>query len=226
MLNFNFLDWLNPFPKQYPETKVKIASEVTPPVTPEVKYINLHPECKDKLTDDQKDELAQFVKHYRANEDLYKSVGLQADVPAIVVAAIHKREADCNFNSYLSNGDRLSTRTYISGDSNEGKILSENTPNTIIFNNWIDGAVFALKHEIRARQASGISYDEKDISDMLIFCEIYNGSGYRYRHAISPYVYACTSCYQKGKFTDDHGYDADAVDHQLGCLIMIRALIS
>jgi lysozyme family protein len=53
---------------------------------------------------------------------------------------------------------------------------------------------------------------------------MYNGLGYRARGAPSPYVYAGTDRYDRGKFVADHRYDPQHVDRQLGVAAMIDAL--
>lgn len=189
------------------------------------KYIDTCDNCINDLNNDQKLELAEFVIHYNKNKDLYNEAGFAADVPNIVVAAIHYRESSGDFKTYLSQGDPLGTRTYANGDSNNGKSLPDDTPNTIVFSDWKDAAIFALKHEFRAKQASGITYNEKSIKDMLTFCEYFNGLGYQKRNLLSPYNYSCTSCYKSGKFTSDGNFDEDVIDKQLGVLVMLRAII-
>ncbi len=57
--------------------------------------------------------------------------------------------------------------------------------------------------------------------------EMYNGPGYAKRGLPSPYIWAGTNQYAKGKYIADGHFDPNAVDHQLGCagLIARMALI-
>lgn len=188
-------------------------------------YHDLRPECATGLTSDQKSDLNDFIGHYKTNSSIYDRVGKSSNVPAILVAAIHWREASGDFTTYLSQGDPLGTRTWANGDSNDGKSLSASIPNTILFTNWDDAAIFALNYETSAKSVSGISYDEQDINDMLTFAEYYNGLGYKKRGVPSPYILSGTSCYKSGKFDSDGHYNSQDVDDQIGVLVMLRALV-
>lgn len=187
-------------------------------------YRDARPECVNNLTDDQKSDLADFVKCYNGNKDKYESVGKVTDIPSFLVAAIHWRESGGDFTTYLSQGDPLGTRTWANGDSNNGHSLPDGA-GTILFTDWNDAAIFALNHEVRAKKASGISYDEQDIGDCLTFAEYYNGLGYQTLNVQNPYLYNGTTCYSKGKFDEDGHYNKNLIDEQLGVLVMLRALI-
>jgi lysozyme family protein len=45
--------------------------------------------------------------------------------------------------------------------------------------------------------------------------------GYAVRGRPSPYVWASTDQYTKGKYVADGHYDPNAVDHQLGCAALL-----
>ena len=54
--------------------------------------------------------------------------------------------------------------------------------------------------------------------------EEYNGLGYAARGRPSPYVWASTNQYVKGKFIADGHYDSNAIDHQLGCAALLSRM--
>jgi lysozyme family protein len=51
--------------------------------------------------------------------------------------------------------------------------------------------------------------------------EEYNGLDYAACGRPSPYVWASTNQYTKGKYVADGHYDPNAVDHQLGCAALL-----
>jgi len=221
-MSWNPFDWFsnNPTP-----TPAQPAPVVVTPAT-HVPYVNLRPECLNReLPDDQKDDLASFVETWKENQTKYSTVGLQANVPPMLVAAIHWREASGDFGLYLEQGDKLGTVTYANGDSNDGHTIPSG-PNTVCFTDWITAAVWSLNQETAGHRASGISFTETSVNDMLTFAEYYNGTGYMKKGIPSPYTLAWTTCYEKGKYTDDHGFDPDYVDEQLGVLVMLRAIMA
>ena len=215
--------WYNPF--TWGSTPTPVTVVTSNPNIGFANYRDLRPECITSLTSSQQTDIQNFLACYNANKGTYTAVGLTANVPAMLVAAIHWREASGDFSSYLEQGDPIGSVTYANGDSNNGVSLPPGTPNTISFTNWNDAAVWALNQNVEGQKASGISYDEGDINDMLTYAEYYNGTGYKDRGLPSPYTLAGTSCYQKGKFTSDGTFDPNAVDTQLGVLVMLRAVI-
>jgi len=63
-----------------------------------------------------------------------------------------------------------------------------------------------------------------DLASALDFAEKYNGLGYRNYGILSPYLFAGTNLYQKGKFIDDNVFDPNAVDKQLGVAVLLSEL--
>jgi lysozyme family protein len=58
----------------------------------------------------------------------------------------------------------------------------------------------------------------------LTLLEEYNGLGYAARGLPSPYVWAATDQYVKGKYVADGHFDPDVVDQQLGCAALLLEL--
>lgn len=140
------------------------------------------------------------------NRERYAAVGLAANVPAEVVAAIHWRESAGNFGTYLHNGEKLGTTTKL-------------VPTGKLFTDWTEAAVDALtmKPIREVAEGVGLTYDTTDRAVWAAFCEGYNGLGYYRRGKPSPYVYSGTSAYIGGKYVADGEYDPEAVDKQPGC---------
>ena len=222
-------NWLDPFgwwSSNQPVPPVVNTPPTQIPTPTNLIYRDTRPECITKLSDEQTADLQSFLTHYKNNVDQYTKVGQLSNIPAMVVGAIHWREASGDFNSYLENGDPLGSVTYANGDSNNGHSLPVGTSNTISFNNWDDSAVWSLNQNVEGMKMSGLSFSETDINDMLTFCEYYNGTGYKNMGVPSPYCLAGTSCYKSGKYISDGNYDSNAVDTQLGILVMLRSIIN
>jgi lysozyme family protein len=172
------------------------------------------------LSDDQKSDLADFLRHYQtpANFSKYEAVARVAEIPVELIAALHWREASGDFNEYLCNGDPMT-------DKNGNAIPTTDVPAGLLFTSWITGAVDAIEREAAARLASGMTGETRDLPTMCLFAEFFNGEGYTKRGVPDPYVLAGTSGYIAGKYVADGVYNAHAVDEQLGVLVMLRALI-
>ena len=78
-------------------------------------------------------------------------------------------------------------------------------------------------HRPAAREL-GLSSSSSDASAMAAYAETYNGLGYHYRGRPSPYVYAGTDQYTRGKYVADGVYSATAVDAQVGVLALTRSI--
>lgn len=137
----------------------------------------------------------------------YKAIEAQTGVPATFIAVAHERESGGDFNTYLGNGERLDRPTRLV-PKGRGPFLT-----------FEAGAVDALEYQ-------GLT-DIKDwsLERILYELEAFNGWGYRlYKHINSPYLWARTSNYSKGKYVSDGVWDAGVEDRQLGCAGLISAL--
>ncbi len=144
---------------------------------------------------------AEFAIHhkgaYRAIEDL-------TGVPWPLIAVIHKREGDSNFNTYLGNGQLLSRRTTI--------VPKGRGP----FGSFIDGAVDALKVDLLT------SVKDWRLEKQLYYCESFNGWGYGMKP--SPYVWGGTNIQIPGKYIRDHVFAPHAMDTQPGCAPILATI--
>jgi lysozyme family protein len=135
----------------------------------------------------------------------YQTVEATTDVPWAVIAVIHERESSQSWQASLAQGDRWD---HISSHVPRGR-----GP----FKSWEEAAEDALMvcppHAARWRDWS--------IGGALILLEQYNGLGYASRGMPSPYVWASTNQYHRGKYIADGHFDPNAIDRQIGCAAML-----
>jgi len=149
----------------------------------------------------------KFVPH----KSQYQAVQKKLGVPWYVVAVIHYRESDCDFNSHLFNGDPLSGRTV---NEPRGMPLEPEPPYQ-----WFQGAIAALEYD-------GLHHVQNwGIPNTLYTLEKYNGLGYWTRGVNSPYLWSGSNQYTSGKYTSDGHYDSQAVDEQLGGFVLLKRMI-
>jgi lysozyme family protein len=142
-----------------------------------------------------------------AGWDRYKRVEQLTGIPAVFIGVLHSREADCNFNGCLANGDPISRRT------------RHDPAGFGPWPTWEESAVWALKHE-------GFSgTDPWSIGDMLFDGETFNGEGYHLHGFENPYLWGGTQFYHKGKYTSDGHYSFNFVDPQVGIAPVIKRVL-
>lgn len=160
------------------------------------------------LSDIQENELEAFKKNWEENKDKYEAVEEATGMPAELVAAIHWRESSGNFNTYLHNGQKLGQTTTL-------------VPKGIYFEDWTEAAIDAVTNYGTPLS----SIDPNNIETYYDYAEHYNGMGYANKGLPSPYVWAGTSNYEKGKYVADGKFDPNYVDQQLGVAVMLRTLL-
>jgi|SRR5882724_3707033 len=136
----------------------------------------------------------------------YQSVEKLTGVPWWFIAVVHEREASQNWNTQLGQGDPLSRKS-IHVPKGRGP-----------FSTWEEGAVDALVN-CPPHASKNTDWSPGGALTML---EKYNGLGYANKGLPSPYVWAGTDQYSKGKYVADGVYDPDAVDSQLGCAGLLK----
>lgn len=136
----------------------------------------------------------------------YQAVEKTTGVPWWFIAVVHEREASQNWNTQLGQGDPLNKKST--------HVPKGRGP----FTTWEDGAVDALVN------CAPFASKNKDWTPggALTMLEKYNGLGYFNRGLPSPYVWAGTDQYTKGKFVADGVFDPNAVDAQLGCAGLLK----
>lgn len=138
-----------------------------------------------------------------ANRKRYEAVSKATGVPWDVIGVIHYRESSGDFAGVLHNGQ---------------KIIGSGKKTTLVpkgrgpFASWEESAFDALMN------CAPFAGNNKDwsIGGTLDILERYNGLGYRNKGLPSPYLWAGTDQYVKGKYVADGKYDPNHVDKQLG----------
>lgn len=138
-----------------------------------------------------------------ANRARYEAVAALTGVPWDVIGVIHYRESSGSFAGVLHNGQR------IIGTGNQTSLVPKGRGP---FSSWEVAAVDAL---MNCHPFAGKNKDWS-IAGTLDILERYNGLGYRNKGLPSPYLWAGTDQYVKGKYVADGKYDPNHVDQQLG----------
>ena len=138
----------------------------------------------------------------------YRTVAAKTTVPWAIIAVIHEREASQSWKANLAQGDPWN-KVSIHVPRGRGP-----------FKAWEEAAIDALTdcapHAAR--------WGDWSIGGVLTLLEQYNVLGYAARGRPSPYVWASTDQYVKGKYVADGHYDPNAVDHQLGCAALLARM--
>lgn len=146
-----------------------------------------------------------------ANRGRYTPVSKATGVPWDVIGVIHYRESSNDFAGVLHNGQ---------------KIIGTGKKTTLVpkgrgpFSTWEEAAIDALYH---AGPKAALNKDWS-IGATLDILERYNGLGYRNKGLPSPYLWAGTDQYVKGKYIADGKYDPNHVDQQLGVAALLMKL--
>ncbi len=148
--------------------------------------------------------------HLTTSKSRYQTVTAKTGVPWQVIAVIHEREASQSWEANLAQGDPWYKRS-IHVPRGRGP-----------FQSWEQAAEDALQ------SCSPYAAQNHDwsIGGALVELERFNGLGYeQFHHIPSPYLWAGTDQYSKGKYVADGHFDPDAVDRQLGCVGLLKAMI-
>jgi lysozyme family protein len=141
-------------------------------------------------------------------KEKYQVVSNKTKVPWGIIAVIHEREASQSWKANLAQGDPWN-KVSIHVPKGRGP-----------FNSWEDAAVDALTNT--APHAA--NWKDWSIGGALTLLEEYNGLGYAAMGKPSPYIWAATNQYKKGKYVADGHYDPNAIDHQLGCAALLARM--
>lgn len=138
----------------------------------------------------------------------YQSVSSTTKVPWFIIAVIHEREASQSWKANLAQGDPWN------------KISIHVPKGRGPFSSWEDAAIDALTN--CAPHAA--AWQDWTAGGALALLEEYNGLGYAARGVPSPYVWASTDQYVKGKFVADGHYDPNVIDRQMGCAALLARM--
>ena len=156
--------------------------------------------------------VAQSVRKILGNRARYERITRSMTMPWYFLAIIHGMEADFRFDSHLHNGDPLTGRTV-------RVPAGRPTRGTPPFS-WEESAMDAITANRYDK------WNDWSIAGMLVAWERYNGLGYRPHGIHSPYVWACTDLYAKGRYVADGRFDANAESRQCGAVAMLKGLIA
>ncbi len=138
----------------------------------------------------------------------YETVSKKTTVPWFVIAVILEREASQSWKANLAQGDPWN-RVSIHVPKGRGPFAS-----------WAEAAVDALTN----CDPHAARWTDWSAGGALTLLEEYNGLGYAGNGRPSPYVWASTDQYVKGKYVADGHYDPNVVDHQLGCASLLARM--
>lgn len=140
-------------------------------------------------------QIAQYAIDHKAT---YEEIEQATGVPWYMVAVLHRRESDGNFNTYLGNGDPLN------------RVTTHVPRGRGPFHSFKDGAVDALRID-------GLTaVKDWRLEKILYYCEIFNGLGYEMRGLPSPYIFGGTNIQRPGKYVADGKWNGRAWDVQPG----------
>lgn len=142
------------------------------------------------------------------SKSVYQKVSQTTGVPWFVIAALHNRESDADFDTYLGNGEPLNHVTRL--------VPKGRGP----FPTWEAGAIDALDLD-RLNQVTDWSPERASYE-----IEKFNGFGYRAKGVNSPYLWSFSNNYQSGKYIADGVFNPSAVDRQCGAMPIIRQIMA
>lgn len=139
----------------------------------------------------------------------YVEIEQATGVPWFWIGCAHMRESNNNFAGVLHNGE------HIVGTGRKTRLVPAGRGP---FRSWEEAAIDAIKlkglHNIRNWDVARMGYE----------FERFNGFGYVARGVNSPYVWAGSQHYTRGKYVADGVFSAGHVDTQLGCMPVLKAL--
>jgi len=149
------------------------------------------------------DEFKHLADFAIAHKSQYVEIEQATGVPWPLIAVLHRRESDANFNTYLGNGDPLIHKT-VNVPAGRGPFTGPKA--------FLNGAVDALHLDGLDRVVP-----PWPIEKMLYYCELFNGTGYDGHGRPSPYIWGGTNVQVPGKYTSDSHWNSSVWDGQPGC---------
>ena len=153
-------------------------------------------------------EFEQMARYAIDHKGIYQTIEAKTGVPWAMIAVLHRRESNANFNTYLGNGQPLIHRTTIV-PKGRGPFLGATA--------FIDGAVDALKIDGLADVK-----DWRPVEKQLFWITGFNGWGYGLKP--SPYVWGGTNIQKPGKYVRDHVFDPRVWDTQPGAAPLLATI--
>lgn len=143
-----------------------------------------------------------------ANKSIYQDIEKKTGVPWWFIGVVHYREANLSQAANLAQGDPWNKKSV--------HVPAGRGP----FKSFQEAAIDALT------KCPPYAARNKDwsVGGALTMFEKYNGLGYAQMGIPSPYVWAGTDQYVRGKYIADGKFSATAVDRQLGCAGIVKFL--
>lgn len=159
----------------------------------------------------QPSETARAAHKLLGYKERYESVWRTTNVPIVLLAALHNRESDADFRTYLGNGEPLNRVTRLV-PKGRGPFVGPHA--------WEAGANDAL-HIDRLDQVANWSWEKA-----LYYGELWNGFGPRNHGIHTGYLWSGTTHYTRGKYVADGVWNGAHVDTQLGIVPVMREMVA
>lgn len=190
-----------------PEARVAVSEETGFHLIGE-EYDRMFAEAR--LTSARLPEIDTARARVLTHRERYQAVERETGFPWWLTGVIHGLEAAHGFDRHLHNGDPLTART---ARVPAGRPVRGAPPFT-----WEESAADAVRYMGLDR------IGDWPLARQLYELERYNGFGYRHRGLPSPYLWAGTDRYLKGKYVADGVYDANAVSRQIGAAAILKRM--
>lgn len=157
--------------------------------------------------------LDNAVDRYKRNQARYLKLekARTNGVPAPVIFGFHGRESSWDFTKSLAQGDSLQHKSV---NVPAGRIPGVNPPYSF------EQAALDALYDYEGLQKRNWT----DLDQAMQNMESYNGLGYQKKGLPSPYLWAGTNIYSRGKYVADGRFDSMAVDKQLGVAAILKRM--
>lgn len=154
------------------------------------------------------------------NKDKYVSLEMLTGIPWYFIGLVHLRESNCDFDTHLHNGDPLA-------DEAGHYLRTVHVPANRPRNPPINGRNYTFEESALDALEDYKHVKEWSIEQIAYCFEKFNGFGYRMRNVSSPYLWASSNQYVKGKFVKDgaKGWNPNVVDSQLGAMVVLKYIL-
>jgi len=155
---------------------------------------------------DRLPDASAVAKRILSGRARYQTASTMTGVPWWFIGILHYRESNCDFETYLGNGQSLHEQTTT--------VPKGRGP----FRTFEDGCLDAMRYEHLDK------ITDWHVGAALFQMEEFNGEGYRNHGLPSPYVWGGSNQYSVGKYVADGVFSPTAVDTQLGGAVILRML--
>ena len=150
-------------------------------------------------------------------KNTYLALEQDTGVPWYFIGLVHMRESNFDFATHLHNGDPLNVNGKFKRTTHVPANRPSAAPGNSITYTFEESAIDALEYEFG-------KITHWDIAQIAFLMEKYNGFGYRQKGLPSPYLWASSNMYSRGKYIRDGVFDPTVVDTQLGVMVVLRCI--